>query len=48
MGNIESNDPLDTASTTPAIQIMAIWALALIPMAWGFINTVMRAAKLFH
>ncbi len=31
MGNIESNDRLDTASTTPAIQIMAIWALALIP-----------------
>lgn len=34
--------------TTPAIQIIGVWALALIPMAWGFINTLMRAAKLFQ
>lgn len=44
-GNTEYSE---TSSTTPAIQIAAIWALALIPMAWGFINTVMRAAKLFQ
>jgi len=36
-----------TASATPTALIVAIWTIALIPLAWGFINTVMRALKLF-
>lgn len=42
------NSHADAASTTPKIKIVVVWALALLPLVWGFVNTLMRAAKLFH
>lgn len=36
------------ASTTPAALIALVWAIALIPLAWGFISTLIKAASLFE
>lgn len=32
---------------TPIGLIIFVWALALVPLAWGFVNTLVKAAKLF-
>lgn len=48
MNDSQSSEPAKTTVTTPASHIVAVWAVALIPLAWGFINTLMRAAKLFQ
>lgn len=37
-----------TASTTPPALIALVWAIALIPLAWGFISTLIKAAALFE
>jgi len=44
----QNTDYVDAVATTPKIQIAFVWVLALLPLAWGFVNTLMRAAKLFH
>lgn len=33
--------------TTPIWQVIAIWALVLVPMAWGVAETLMKASQLF-
>lgn len=48
MNDNHDSEHMETESTTPAVYIAAVWALALIPLAWGFINTLMRAVKLFQ
>lgn len=48
MNDSQNSQPGQAAVTTPASHIVAVWAVALIPLAWGFINTLMRAAKLFQ
>lgn len=45
---MNDNPDAEHQSTTPIMYIVGVWALALIPMAWGFINTLTRAAKLFQ
>lgn len=36
------------ATTTPPALIALVWAVALIPLAWGFISTLVKAAALFE
>ena len=36
------------ASTTSPALIALVWAIALIPLAWGFISTLIKAASLFE
>ncbi|HKJ94336.1 MAG TPA: oxalate:formate antiporter [Gammaproteobacteria bacterium] len=42
------NQQTASGSDTPAAQIAAVWAIVLIPLAWGFIETVIKAAQLFQ
>jgi hypothetical protein len=35
-------------SDTPAAQIVAVWAIVLIPLSWGFVETVIEATQLFN
>mgnify|MGYP000909038861 CR=1 FL=1 len=44
----QNSDYASAVVTTPKIKIAFVWALALLPLLWGFVNTLMRAAKLFH
>lgn len=37
-----------TAVTTPVGLIVLVWAVALIPLAWGFVSTLLKAATLFE
>ena len=36
-----------TAAATPTWQIVALWAMVTIPALWGFIETLMKALRLF-
>jgi hypothetical protein len=38
----------ETAATTPVGSIVLVWAIALIPLAWGFISTLLKAVTLFE
>ena len=48
MSTNQNSNYADAVTTTPKIKIALVWALALLPLLWGFVNTLMRAAKLFH
>ncbi|MGH8152834.1 MAG: MFS transporter small subunit [Rhodanobacteraceae bacterium] len=37
-----------TADSTPRALIVLVWAIALIPLAWGFISTLVKAVTLFE
>lgn len=37
-----------TATTTSVGAIVLVWAIAVIPLAWGFISTLLKAATLFE
>lgn len=37
-----------TVPTTSPALIALVWAIALIPLAWGFISTLIKAASLFE
>jgi len=44
------NNDATTASsgnTTPTWQVAALWAMVTIPAAWGFIETLIKATRLF-
>ena len=45
-----NSDTTHTLESTPTNKpLMAIfWLYVLIPLAWGVINTVVQALKLFH
>lgn len=32
---------------TPTWQLVAVWALVLVPMGWGVVETLAKAAQLF-
>jgi|GEM_PF-1114350 len=44
-----SNDTTTTSSgiTTPTWQVAALWAMVTIPAAVGFIETLIKATRLF-
>lgn len=44
-----SNDrtTADSGVTTPSWQVAALWAMVTIPAAWGFIETLLKATRLF-
>lgn len=50
MDTIEHPDARSTAAArgTPPALIALVWAIALIPLAWGFVSTLMKAAALFE
>lgn len=33
--------------TTPPWQLVAVWSLVLVPMGWGVLETLAKAAQLF-
>jgi hypothetical protein len=47
MTTTEYSDSATTA-TTPVRWIVLVWAIAVIPLAWGFISTLLKAATLFE
>jgi hypothetical protein len=36
-----------TAQTTSPVKLVVFWLYVLIPLAWGVVNTLMQAMKLF-
>jgi hypothetical protein len=38
----------DSASTTPKPLLAVFWLYVIVPLAWGVINTLIQATKLFH
>ncbi len=37
----------NSAHATPTWQVVALWAMVTIPAAWGFIETLIKATRLF-
>ncbi len=35
------------STTTPTWQLVAVWTLVLVPMGWGVLETLAKAAQLF-
>lgn len=46
--NTTGNPVPGPATRTPRALVALVWAIALIPLAWGFISTLVKAATLFE
>ncbi|HEY1999761.1 MFS transporter small subunit [Paraburkholderia sp.] len=39
---------IQTAHPTSRVKLAVFWLYVLIPLAWGVVNTLLQAIKLFH
>jgi hypothetical protein len=38
---------IQTTQSTPTVKLAVFWLYVLIPLAWGVVNTLLQAVKLF-
>jgi hypothetical protein len=44
----EHQEPNGVEQHTPPVLIVLAWAAVMIPLAWGFISTLIEASQLFR